>query len=206
MSDPLAPELLFSTPLFHAALDGLDGAKAGVVAEVTELMQAHPTADGRSVRGGWHSGALFSKGAPPHIRGVLGKAVAYAREALGPAYDGWSRQRLQLGSAWASVLGPQAYNAPHHHRPQVWSAVVWIQVPPPPDDAPTGAGCLELFHPAPADDPWGRGSALLTPREGHIALFPGHLLHAVHPHGSPAGGKDALRIALAFNMGALPAR
>jgi hypothetical protein len=172
------------------------------VEAILDLASTHETAQGRSVRGGWHSGRRFAQGAPTPVRRVLAACLAEARACLSPAHDAWSQHTLQLGSSWASVLGPADYNSPHHHAPQPWSAVVWLQVPP----VGPGRSCgqLELFHPSPSDDAWGRGSVMVDPRENHMALFPGRLLHMVHPTATPVDGPDGLRIALAFNANIRP--
>lgn len=198
-----APELLFATPLWVHELPGLVGIRKEAVEAILDLAAAHDTAQGRSVRGGWHSGRLFSQGAPAPVRRVLAACLAEARACLAPAYGDWAQHRLQLGSAWASVLGPDDYNSPHHHAPQPWSAVVWLQVPA--VGPGRNRGQLELYHPAPSDDPWGRGSVMVSPKDNHMALFPGRLLHMVHPTATPVDGPEGLRIAIAFNANVRPA-
>ncbi len=204
-SPDVAPELLFATPLWVRPLPALEAVRNEAVNAIVELMERHDSAAGRSVRGGWHSGRLFQDGAPTPVRRALAAGLAEARACLAATYGGWSRHTLQLGSAWASVLPRDAYNSPHHHRPQPWSAVMWLQVPPLGPGADSH-GQLELFHPSPTDDPWGQGSVLIPPREGHMALFPGRLLHMVHPTGTPLDGRDGLRVAVAFNCNVQPAR
>lgn len=195
--DAVEPDLLFATPLWVRPLTDLEPLRRDAAKAIVGLMREHPTADGRSVRGGWHSGKLFSRGAPAPVRRVLAACLAEARACLAPAYGNWERHTLQLGSAWASVLGPDDYNSPHHHAPQTWSAVVWLQVPRMGPGASRGQ--LELYHPSPSDDPWGRGSVLVQPKVDHMALFPGRLLHMVHPSATRMQGDDGLRIAMAFN-------
>jgi len=197
----IEPDLLFTTPLWVRPLADLESVRREAVTAIQGVMKEHPSA-GRSVRGGWHSGRLFGRGAPAPVRRVLAACMAEARACLAPAYGQWERHTLQLGSAWASVLGPDDYNSPHHHAPQPWSAVVWLQVPRMGNGASRGQ--LELFHPSPSDDPWGRGSVLVAPKVDHMALFPGRLLHMVHPTATKTDGPDGLRIAVAFNANVRP--
>lgn len=198
---PFAPTPLFAFPLFRTVVGEHDRHRAGLLAAIDDARSTDVGVT-RSVRGGgWHSGPAFLQRRDPDLGWVLQTVHQFAEQALASRYDGWKSTTLRLGSYWANVLPPGAWNAPHHHHPQHWSAVYYVQVPAL-GDADDPAGWLEFLNPSPVQSQWGAGSYALGPREGLIVLFPSSLVHLVHP----APHADADRVSLALNFDVVPRR
>ena len=92
-------------------------------------------------------------------------------------------------SAWANVSRAGDYNTPHVHA-TAWSAVYYVSVPEGCRDG-SSAGALELLDPRPistAIDLPGEFFAtrrLIKPEAGLTVLFPGSVMHFVHPFQGP---------------------
>ena len=151
----------------------------------------------RSNRNGWHAGPEFMESGDPHIQWVVDTALRFARRALAPAYNNWEKQELQVGTYWANVLDKGGFNAPHHHSPQHWSGVYYVDVPD--LDSPSGenlGGMLEFVNPTAAYGGGERsGNFAISPRAGMLCLFPAPLVHFVHPYHGPGE-----RISIAYNL------
>ena len=155
----------------------------------------------RSNRNGWHSGPSFQESRHPSIAWMLQNVTAFARRALAPMYDDWATQELVMGSYWANVLLRHGFNAPHHHLPQAWSGVYYVQVGQlgsGPEDNDF-SGWFEFLNPNLQQSSWGAGNYLQMPKDGMTMLFPSSQMHYVHPV-----KKKSQRISIAFNYDVVP--
>jgi uncharacterized protein (TIGR02466 family) len=194
VSDPFTPtQQLFSFPLFSSLIAGFDEHRAPLLELILDLRERYPGVT-RSNRNAWHSGDELLQHRSEHVAWLLGKVLKFGRLSLGRYYDDWARADLQLAGAWANVLGPGGWNAPHHHFPTHWSGVVYIQCSPVIPGDP--AGMIEFLNPTPylsyINQP---GNFAHAPKEGLTIVFPASLVHYVHPH---AG--DAPRVSIAYNF------
>ncbi len=198
---PFAPTPMFSTPMFASVIGEHEAHKDGLLSLIAASRAADPGV-GRSNRGGgWHSGPEFLTLRSPHIGWVLQRVHAFAERALAPLYGDWADRELRLGSYWANVLPPGAWNAPHHHHPQHWSGVYYVSVPHVGDGGADPAGFIEFLNPSVVQSQWGAGSFARAPREGSTLLFPASVMHLVHPH----RGEDD-RVSIAYNFDVVPRR
>jgi uncharacterized protein (TIGR02466 family) len=131
---------------------------------------------------------------------VLGKAHRFARLALARLHDDWRAHDLQLAAAWANVLGPGGWNAPHHHAPTTWSGCFYVSVGDVGARKGDPGGMIEFLNPVPWMSQVGAaGNYLYPPKDGLVLLFPAGLQHFVHPHHD-----DAARVSIAFNFNVVP--
>lgn len=196
MSDPFAPIPLFSFPLYSAILADHEEHKAGLIKEVLDHRAVDPGIR-RSNRDGWHSGDAFLASRNDDLAWVLHNVTVFAKKALARHHQNWARTDLRLGSYWANVLDAHGWNAPHHHLPQHWSGVYYVQVPEVGTVAEDLRGRIEFLNPNVNQATFGSGSFAYAPREGLTLLFPSSLVHFVHPHTS---GEPRITIAYNFNV------
>lgn len=198
--DPFAPQLLFPMPIYHTVLAGFEVHQAPLLAEILDLQRRYPGVT-RSNRNAWHSGEEFLRHRSEHVAWVLARAVKFAQGALASTYGGWRTHELKLAGAWANVLGPGGWNAPHHHFPLPWSGVFYVSTPGiaenPPGDP---SGHIEFLNPTPWLSPMGQGgNAAYRPKPGLTFLFPSSLYHYVHPHAAAEP-----RVSIAYNLTVVP--
>jgi len=198
--DPFSPIQLFSSPIFPTQISGFEEHQAGLVAHILDH-KSRQRGVMRSNRNAWHSGEEFALEPNEHVAWVLKRVLKFAHLALGKYYHGWQGLELSLGGAWANVLGPNGWNAPHHHFPLHWSGVFYVQVGGmahnPPGDP---SGHIEFLNPTPWMSPMGQGgNFVIAPKDGMTVLFPSSLYHFVHPHTS-----DEERISIAYNLALHP--
>jgi uncharacterized protein (TIGR02466 family) len=181
-------ERAFAVPIYAAMLDEVLAHKDSLRAAILRRRERDPGAT-VTERGAWHSsGHLFEDDDFDLLRQVI---LAVARGATG-------REHV-VSAAWAVVGGRGASHVPHSHAPSAWSGVVYIDV-----EASLGgrtderAGCIEFLSPiANAASFFVPSGTVITPRDGLMLLFPGPLVHLVHPSQG-----DALRICVSFNLDA----
>lgn len=87
--------------------------------------------------------------------------------------------------AWFNVAVRGGYNAPHTHPLSQLSAAYYIRTEDPPPDYPF-SGRIDFIHE--------NISYPFFPKAGELILFPGSMLHFVHPYYG-----NTLRICLSFN-------
>lgn len=199
---PAAMEVCFATPLFLRQLDDA----AAVNARLRALLLARErderaTGSPYSNVGGWHSEIDLQESWDTDVRWVLARCRDLAEEAtarlLGPGHAG-RRLRFSL-SAWANVSREGDYNVPHVHE-ATWAAVYYAAVPA--QCIESGTGALELMDPralsAVPDLPcdFFATRRAIHPRPGMLVLFPGPLMHYVHPFRGPGE-----RISIACDIG-----
>ena len=151
----------------------------------------------RSNRNAWHSTASFNESRHESVAWVLQSVTAFARRALAPRYSDWSDKKLVMGAYWANVLGRGGFNAPHHHLPQHWSGVYYVQVGTLGDGDETNdySGWIEFLNPNLQQSSWGDGNYLQCPKDGMMLMFPSSQVHYVHPL-----KVKSQRITIAFNF------
>lgn len=103
-----------------------------------------------------------------------------------------------LMNGWLNVNPPGGYNSPHQHSEAHLSGVYYVDVPESPSSQ---GGAIEFLAPHPVR---GLGSVIksplfsdrlrVQPKAGDVLIFPGQLVHWVHPNDS---GKP--RVTVAFN-------
>ncbi len=198
-SDPFPPTPLFPFPLFSSVIAGFEEHRQPLLDGILELRRQHPGIT-RSNRNAWHSGDEFLHNRDPDVAWLLQKILKFARYTLGRYNDGWSGADLVLASAWANVLGPAGWNAPHHHFPCHWSGVYYVSVGQGGSQRDDPASMIEFLNPTPGLAAIGQsGNFLHAPKDGLILLFPASLYHFVHPHAT-----DDLRVSIAFNLNVSP--
>lgn len=156
---------------------------------------------GMSNVGGWHSPGNFLEGAEPAVVELRRRVSACLRKMLHmtshkpPVGD----QTLRI-TAWANVARSGAYNAIHNHTPALYSGVYYAAVG---DAPPEGGrdGLIEFVDPRPG--PHGgplpthtfNAPLIVDPEPGMMLVFPGWLLHYVHPYRGTTP-----RVSIAFNL------
>ncbi len=195
-------ELLFATPMFSRQLSGTEA----VNAHLSKLFLARERSEDRDPRGysnvgGWHSPIDLQESWDHHVRWVLERCRELAEEATCQVLGVGAGQRLPRFSlsAWANVSREGDYNVPHVHE-MTWAAVYYVSVPA--QCIETGTGALELLDPrSPASIPdlpsdFFATRRTIVPKPGMIVLFPGALMHFVHPFRGPGE-----RISVACDIG-----
>jgi uncharacterized protein (TIGR02466 family) len=199
MSDPFTPTPLFAFPLFSTVVAGFDGHREALLAELLALQAKEPGIR-RSNRNAWHSGDAIQTLQSAHVAWVLDKVLTFGRLALGKYYQDWATNELRMGSYWANVLAAGGWNAPHHHFPQHWSGVFYVSVGSVSGTTDDMSGMIEFLNPTPLHSAIGRGgNYFYAPKDGLVLLFPGSLLHFVHPHAN-----ETPRVSIAFNLNVVP--
>ncbi len=123
--------------------------------------------------GGWHSAPTLLDWEEASIQRVMAAVVDAVAVWCGDA------RRMQ---AWATVMRAGAYHLAHRHGDAVWSGVLYVHA----GDA--GAGGRITF--AQRDQ-----ARIITPRDGQLLVFPGHLLHSVETYTGTTP-----RVTVAFNL------
>ena len=189
----------FPTPLLVRRYDDSDLNRR--LLEHIATREAAETSAGMSNVGGWHSGNDLLDGDDPAIvelRKRVWKAVKWMVSNVGTGSHVAGRQMRV--SAWANVARNGSYNAIHNHTPAVFSGVYYASTG---DPAPAGSrdGLIEFVDPRPG----AHGGPLpthafhkqliLDPEPGMLLMFPGWLLHYVHPYRGTTP-----RVSIAFNL------
>lgn len=180
--------LLFATPVYTRYWSGADDLNAYLHALFLHRERTEgQSAPGYSNVGGWHSPIDLQESWDQQLWTVLERCRALATDATARLIDTRAqpaRYKYTL-SAWANVSRAGDYNAPHAHT-TAWSAVYYVSVPPG-CCTDTSAGALELIDPrattAIIDLPGDVFAArhVIRPRAGLMVLFPGSVMHFVHP-------------------------
>ncbi len=199
--DPFAPIPLFAYPLFATMIGGHEKYDKKLLKEIQELRRLHPGVTRSNRAGGWHSGTELMDSRSDAMAWLLQSVTSFARRCLATYHGNWATQDLKMGSYWANILGPGGFNAPHHHHPQHWSGVYYVQVPDVGGSAEDPSGLIEFLNPSPTQSQWGSGSFAYGPRAGTTLIFPSTLVHLVHPHTS-----DTERVSVAYNFNVVPKR
>jgi len=182
--------MAFAAPIGGRDLTLDSGATVAAVAGMRASCLWEAT-DRRSMRGGYRSRDLMSCAVPEieKLRSLIVRAFVGVIEEICSA-RGCGVGSPTIRELWFNVLGRGDYHVPHEHHPFPWAGVLYVRA------AHAGreqSGALEIYPPA-GRTVWAPASVVIPPVDGRMIVFPGALLHMVHPHES-----DEERIAFAFN-------
>jgi uncharacterized protein (TIGR02466 family) len=190
----------FSTPLLVKRYGDDDGLNAKLLEHIL-AREAKEATRGMSNVGGWHSPADLLGSSDPAIHELRKRVANCIRKVvLNNRFSALALERSMHISAWANVARDGAYNAVHNHTPAVFSGVYYVSTgEPAPEDS--REGLIEFIDPRPG--PHGgtlpthafNAPLIIDPEPGMMLVFPGWLLHYVHPYRGTAP-----RVSVAFNL------
>ncbi|MCZ0945611.1 MAG: TIGR02466 family protein [Gammaproteobacteria bacterium] len=204
--DALKVGRYFPTHIFSVKVPGCQVLNERLI----EAIHAEQERDRTGVRksnypqlGGWHSQTKLHKNAA--FAGLV-QYVNAATDMMCRKLGYHESYRLNIGTMWSIVNPPGGSNRAHVHPGCIWSGVYYVQ-------APENSGGLEFIDPRTENlmspvkyipgtkrprDCWTK--VRFKPLAGKMLIFPSWLYHGVGPNKSTAGGKDADRIILSFNL------
>lgn len=193
----------FPTPLLVKRYG--DGDLNRRLLEHAAAREASEASLGMSNVGGWHSGTNFLEAADPAVQELRGRVSACITKMLAlTGHKPPQTDQAMRVTAWANVARSGSYNSVHNHTPAVYSGVYYVNVG---DPAPAGSrdGLIEFVDPRPG--PHGgplpthmfNAPLLIDPEPGMLLMFPGWLLHYVHPYRGTTP-----RVSVAFNLSLAP--
>lgn len=186
----------FGVPVFTRVLDGFAERKEALRSAIFDVRGTAPSVP-RATQGAYHSPGGLQRGENAHFE-WLATAILDACGAELKAVGALPPQlALDLADMWAVVTPRGGWHMPHQHFPAPWSGVVYVDAEHASSSDPNvRAGKLELMNPIPASPAFGLSSTVAyTPKDGVLVLFPGALLHYVHPH-----AHDRERVVVGFNL------
>ena len=195
-------KLLFPTPVFTGVVKDVRGLNH----ELRDLILHLKDHSGDDVHrqsnvAGWQSQRDFlARQDPPieRLNPILNEAVHTFMRSI---TDAGESLEVGLTESWANVLYSGAYNTPHEHGDSMLSGVYYVDV----GESLAGdtrSGQFSFIDRGRITSQLGplalklsHSYAPMEPADGLILLFPGQLMHYVHPYQG-----DTPRIAIAFNM------
>ncbi len=194
----------FAVPVFKTKLDDFPSHQEGLRSMLLEHQQKSPGLK-KSNLNGWHSENNLHLQSHPDIQWLNQSIGQFAGECIAPFHPGQLEQtNVLLTSCWGNISGGNAWNAPHNHLPCQWSGVFYVDVEKSleKNQPKERQGLIEFMNPLPLGRHYHRPSVVTYhPEDGMILLFPGYLMHLVHPNLSPVQ-----RISIAFNLEASTAK
>lgn len=180
---------LFPSPLFVFRDQGSAAFRDALRDSLLAESRAQPGVQASNV-GGWHSARDLLTRPQPEFQALSRLVVTRFREVLDALGKPPPEPSVRIGGvAWAMVMGPGHYGAPHHHGDAHWASVFYVDAGDPPGPTlPAQAGCLTFLDPRgprQSEDPLGHFHAAhdLRPQDGLLVFFPSWLQHFVHPYG-----------------------
>jgi uncharacterized protein (TIGR02466 family) len=195
----------FAVPIYSLHLTGA-GAAAERDALHARLRVLRDTTPGKVVtnRAAWHSANDLHRDEDPAVKSFMLHALAFVRGALASTYANWSDAEPTIVEAWTVLGGRGGSHLPHSHSPALWSGVFYVSAEKSvaPDAADNRGGKIEFANPVTGAASFGaRTSVTAEPKDGLFLLFPGMLLHWVHPNPT-----DVERVVVSFNVMIEPRR
>lgn len=197
-------EPLFAVPLISGMLPDFAEHQAELVSALRKLRSDTPYGVKRANRGvrSWHSSTDifddFYSSRIPTIDKLKQRTYAFIHDALSafqkPPFP-------PITESWIVIAGQGAWHTPHTHAQRgAWSGVIYIDVEKSlegqgrePGDL---SGKMEILSPLSVSGAFfSAPSKVITPKDGMILLFPGALMHFVHPNAS-----EVERVVVSFNM------
>ncbi len=102
---------------------------------------------------------------------------------------------------WININPKGGSNASHHHQPNDWSGVFYVEQP---EISEGASGMIEFINPCQQSSELARKGFSdagfepfyrIRPKVGEIVIFPSYLVHSVYPNES-----DSDRISVAYNI------
>lgn len=190
-------DTIFPIHLYRYRIDQ-PGLNALLAKEIATRRKAEPGMANRN-RVGWqseHDFFLRKEEGHATLGRLIAQIIKQTIQSLDPAVDFDKFQVLLNG--WLNVNPPGGYNAPHQHSDAHLSGVYYVDVPKSPS---AQGGAIEFLSPHPVrllnsviNSPLFSDRLRVQPAAGEVLIFPGQLVHWVHPNDS---GKP--RVTVAFN-------
>ena len=197
----------FPTMIFSATA-GDDAER--INADLLTAIHAAREADGAGLQrsnftalGSWHSqNHLHREAAFTPIVEMVTQLTRHMAVDLGYA----ATHELRIGTMWAIINPPGAFNRAHIHPDCLWSGVYYVQ-------APTDCGQIEFIDPRTQNLMRGANfepgvkrprhcwtKVNVRPVAGKLLIFPAWLYHAVHPNLSAEPAPASERVIISFNL------
>ena len=197
-------DTIFPIPLYRYRIEenGLDDKLA------REIAQRRKAEQGLSNRNrlGWQSAHdFFQRKEEGHaaLARIFAQVTKQTIQSLDENADFGAFQVLLNG--WLNVNPPGGYNSPHQHSDAHLSGVYYVDVPKSKSDS---GGAIEFLSPHPVRllstvirSQLFSDRVRVQPTAGDLLIFPGQLLHWVHPNDSAKP-----RLTVAFNATIQPKR
>jgi uncharacterized protein (TIGR02466 family) len=167
----------FPTPIFIYQLEGFENHRAPLVEYIMKLKSESPGLT-ISNQNGWHSKSDLHLSQHESIQWLIQNIGQVSRSCLVRLDKSHAKADILLNSCWANVSGFGAWNTPHHHYPNHWSGVYYVQVEESvkESDRTNKNGLIEFLNPTPLGMTYGQPSAVsYIPKDGLIMIFPGML-------------------------------
>ena len=194
-----AIELLrhFSVPIYSCLVEGFDSHKEALGEALRGVRAASPGVQ-LTNRNSWHSEANLHLGADPEIRWATDRIRELATGALHDLYQGWRDTEPRIVDCWSVIGGRGAWHTAHQHYPRLWSGVFYVSAERcvSATDPTDRGGKVEFLNPISVPMAFFTPPSIsYNPRDGLLLLFPGALLHMVHPNPT-----DEERVIMSFNI------
>lgn len=194
---------MFATPVMVRKVPELEE----INLRLKQIVLAHETERPHEVGsniGGWQSDHDLMDWPEIEMQ-IFQKHLAEAfQEMTSTTVEGLPSEIEIIVTGWANIARNGSYTRAHSHDGSLWSAIYYVSAPPPPVERPF-SGTLSLVDPrsgmrvAPKMQLPYRYNMDIQPEGGMLIVFPGYLLHEVHPFIG-----DGVRISLSANAILMP--
>lgn len=187
----------FSVPIFSSIADDFAAHQAPLLAALRAIRDASPGVE-LTNRGSWHSETNLYAHPDAELRWAMDRVRDFATGALRDLYGGFVDSEPRITESWSVIGGRGAWHTAHQHYPRLWSGVFYVAAERcVAAQAPTDrSGKIEFLSPISVPMAYfSTPSIAYDPRDGLLLLFPGALLHMVHPNQT-----DEERVIVSFNI------
>jgi len=176
---------VFATPVMARKVPELEA----INPRLKEIVLARETVRPRNIGsniGGWQSDHDLMQWSEPEME-IFNEHLGIAiQEMTSATVNDLPPEMDIIVTGWANVARNGSYSRAHSHDGSLWSAIYYVAVEPPTTDHPY-SGLLSFIDPRSGartlpnmSDPFGYHLDI-QPEEGLLVVFPGWLLHEVHP-------------------------
>ena len=198
MPNQVENRIHFGVPIFEFFLPHFDVHQQNLVNLIHKLKNEENGIN-RSNLGGWHSDDQLHTVQDPSIKWLIEKLYTFGSKCIcHHEGDMTKSEDIHLVNCWANINYKGHWNAPHHHLPQDWSGVIYLQCGNSTlqTSETISEGDIIFFDPIGPVYSANRAATInYSPQNGKVLLFPAFLLHMVAPHAS-----ENARISIAFNF------
>jgi len=180
---------LFPTPLSMYEFPDLKDVNREITDRLVAESRSTKTVH-RSNVGGWHSPTDLQYRTEPCFRVLLDRIVASVRESATVLANELGTKLPPLGhrvQAWAMVMRDGNYTIPHDHAEVHWGTVYYADAGDADLKVHQDSGMIAFIDPRHGSRPMPGldlvgGTFLAQPATGRLYVFPGWLMHYVHPY------------------------